>query len=289
MKNTNTLYTLITGGSTGLGKELALECARRKMNLILVSLPGEGLPELCSAIAEKYQIEAGYYETDLTDKDQIVALVSRIKANFAVNILINNAGIGGTSSFESVSTEYMDRMIQLNIRATSILTRLMMPELKLHKRAYVLNVSSLAAFSPLPFKTIYPASKAFIYHFSRGLRAELRNTNIKVSVVNPGPIMTNPDVVNRIKKQGALARLALVPVTSIARTSINNLLQGKPVIVPGILNRINVLLLRLIPCGITLAVSSRIFRRELQQHPIADQPEFNIPEKSRLNPLTANR
>jgi uncharacterized protein len=289
MKTTTKLFALITGGSTGLGKELAIECARRKMNLLLVSLPGEGLPELCAAIAEKYHVTAEYYEADLTGKGQVEGLFSWVTGNFPVNMLINNAGIGGTASFESASPDFIDRMIQLNIRVTSLLTRLLMPELKLHEKSYILNVSSMAAFSPLPYKTIYPATKAFVYHFSRGLRAELRNTNITVSVVNPGPIMTNPDVVSRIKKQGALARLALVPASTIARISVNGLLVGKPVIVPGILNRINVTLLRLIPCGIRVAVSSRIIRRELQQHPLAARTEFFGAEVSCFNPLTVNR
>jgi short-subunit dehydrogenase len=121
----------------------------------------------------------------------------------------------------------------------------------------------MAAFSPLPYKTVYPASKAFVYHFTRGLKAELRNTNIKVSVVNPGPIMTNPDVVSRIKKQGRLARLSLIPASVIARISVAELIRGKAVIIPGYLNRINVMLMGLIPSGIKLSISSRVIQREL--------------------------
>lgn len=263
MKTTN-LYTLITGASTGLGKELAIECARRKMNLILVSLPGENLPELCSNLADRFQIMAFPYETDLTDRDQVERLAAWVTANFSVNVLINNAGAGGTRLLETTSTDYIDRLIQLNIRATSLLVRLLIPELKMHRKAYILNVSSMAAFSPLPYKTVYPASKAFVYHFTRGLKAELRTTNIKVSVVNPGPIMTNADVTNRILKQGKLGRLALVPASSIAKISVSNLIKGKAVIIPGFLNQVNVFLMGLIPSGIKLSLSARIVQRELQ-------------------------
>lgn len=263
MTTKNNLFTLITGASCGLGKELAIECARRKMNLILVSLPGENLPELCANLSARFAIIACHYETDLTDKEQVERLAAWVISNFSVNVLINNAGAGGTRLLETTPTDYIDRLIQLNIRATSLLVRLLIPELKMHRKAYILNVSSMAAFSPLPFKTVYPASKAFVYHFTRGLKAELKNTNIKVSVVNPGPIMTNPDVVARIQKQGALARLALISAPAIARISIAELIRGKAVIIPGYLNRINVLLMGLIPSGIKLAMSSRIIQREL--------------------------
>ncbi len=264
MKTKQCLYTLITGASTGLGKELAIECARRKMNLILVSLPGENLPELCFNLSENYQVSASHYEADLTDMKQVERLTEWVIANFSVNVLINNAGIGGTRSFETTPTEYLDRLIQLNIRATSLMTRLLIPELKMHRKAYILNVSSMAAFSPLPYKTVYPASKAFIYHFTRGLKAELRNTNIRVCVVNPGPIMTNADVTSRILKQGKLGRLALVSASSIARISVQNLIKGRAVIIPGFLNQINVFLMGLIPSGIKLSLSARVIQRELQ-------------------------
>lgn len=259
----NNLFTLITGASTGLGKELAIECARRKMNLILVSLPGENLPELCANLSARYQIVACHYETDLTDKEKVERLAAWVISNFSVNVLINNAGAGGTRLLETTPIDYIDRLIQLNIRATSMLVRLLIPELKMHRKAYILNVSSMAAFSPLPYKTVYPASKAFVYHFTRGLKAELRNTNIKVSVVNPGPILTNPDVVARIQKQGALGRLSLIPASAIARISVAELIRGRAVIIPGYLNRINVMLMGLIPSGIKLSLSSRIIQREL--------------------------
>ena len=262
MENSS-LYSLITGASTGLGREFAIECARRGMNLILVSLPGENLPELCSWLASKYRVFVFYYETDLSEKTEVEKLAAWVTGNFSVNMLINNAGIGGTKAFDTVSADYIDRLIQLNVRATSLLVRLMIPELKMHRRAYILNVSSMAAFSPLPYKTVYPASKAFVYHFTRGLKAELRNTKIRVSVVNPGPIMTNPDVTSRIKKQGALARLSLIPAQTIARISIHGLMLGKAVIIPGYINRLNVFMLKLIPPTIRLAMSCKVIQREL--------------------------
>ncbi len=259
------LFTLITGASTGLGRELARECARLRMNLILVSLPNEGLAELSTQLSIRYQIDVNYYETDLTNRSDLEKLGNWIRTNFSVNTVINNAGIGGTQAFDNASTDYLDRLIQLNIRATSLLTRIMIPELKMHRRAYILNVSSMAAFSPLPYKTVYPASKAFIYHFTRGLKAELRHTSIRVSVVNPGPIATNADVMRRIQQQGFLGRLTLLPTPVIARIAIRHMMRGKAVIVPGFLNKVNRLLFQIIPSSIRLSMSSHIIQRELNR------------------------
>lgn len=86
--------------------------------------------------------------------------------------------------------------------ATSLLTHQLLPNLQKSSKAYVLNVSSLAAFSPIGYKTVYPASKAFIHSFSRGLYQELKDTNVFVSVVNPGPMKTNAEVSRRIEEQG---------------------------------------------------------------------------------------
>ena len=117
MKNISKTYTLITGASTGLGKELAMECAKRKMNLILVSLPKEKLAELCNQVSTQYGISASYYEIDLTQKNAPFKLIDWVKNNFLVNIIINNAGVGGTYPFDKSPIEYIDTIIQLNIRA----------------------------------------------------------------------------------------------------------------------------------------------------------------------------
>jgi short-subunit dehydrogenase len=178
-------------------------------------------------------------------------------------MIINNAGFGGGSRFESSSPEFLDRMIQLNIRAVTFLIRLMIPELKRHDKAWIMNISSMAAFIPMPFKTIYPASKAFVYSFSRALSEELKNTGISVSVVNPGPIMTNVDVIRRFKSYGILSRMCLISAEQVASQSIRSMLSGKKVIIPGMLNKINRFLIKLIPDSLSLYLVSNLSRREL--------------------------
>ncbi|MGE4585868.1 MAG: SDR family NAD(P)-dependent oxidoreductase [Mangrovibacterium sp.] len=267
--NTNTTakspYTLITGASTGLGKELALECARRGMNLILISLPGEGLPQLSRQIASASGVRIIFRETDLTRRASVEELTDWIKKHFALNMLINNAGVGGSCLFTDSSTDYLDNIIQLNISAMVRITRLLTPLLRESGKAYILNVSSLAAFSPVPFKTVYPASKAFIYHFSLGLRAELKSSGIHVSVLNPGPIITNADVSKRINRQSEYVKLSVLPAAGIARIAVNKLLRKRAVIIPGFFNRLNAFVIRLTPVSLRIQVGTSIFRREMHK------------------------
>ncbi|MGQ8337166.1 SDR family NAD(P)-dependent oxidoreductase [Sunxiuqinia sp. A32] len=265
MNDTKQQYTLITGASKGLGKELAIECAKRKMNLILVSLPDENLEQVANELKSSYPIQVSYYEADLADFKALQQLTSWVKEYFTINMLINNAGVGGTQLFDKSSLTYLDNMIQLNIRAMTMLTRLLLPELKKREEAYILNVSSLAAFSPVPFKTIYPASKAFIHHFTRGLKAELVDTNVKISVLNPGPIKTNSDVTKRINGQTLYVKLSIMNAEQIAKIAIEKLLRGKSVIIPGFMNQFNAFFIRIVPESFRIFVGTAIFKRDLRK------------------------
>lgn len=256
-------YTLITGASSGLGREMAIECASQGMNVILVALPGRNLDVLGNALEQEYGIRACYYEMDLTQKEAIHAMVEDILGRYRVNFLINNAGTGGTIPFEESSVDYLERIIQLNITAVSMLTRLLLPELKQHPRAWILNVSSMAAFSPFPYKTIYPASKAFIANFSRSLGEELKGTPVKIAVLHPGPILTNPDVMVRIIRQGANGKRGLLPGRELARQAIEGLKKGKRTIVPGMANKLNRLLMTTIPDEILVPFLSRVVQKEI--------------------------
>jgi len=265
MSDTKILYTLITGASIGLGKELALECARRKMNLILVSLPGEDIEGLSQEIRTSFQVSVSYREIDLTKKEQVKELVAWINANFDVNMIINNAGVGGSCMFTESTVEYLDNMIQLNVSAMVLLIRLLLPELKKHAESYILNVSSLAAFSPVPYKTVYPASKAFVHYFSLGLRAELKDTSVNVSVLTPGPILTNSDVKKRINGQSSYIKFSILTPKRIAEIALKKLLKRKSVIIPGFLNRFNAFMIRLVPVNVRIYVGTVIFKRELSR------------------------
>lgn len=253
-------YVVITGASQGLGKSFAYELAKRKSNLIIVSLPGQHLSELCRSLQHQFGIKVYCYETDLTHKNNVLQLAGWINGKFNVDMLINNAGTGGTKKFDEATANYIDNIIQLNVMATSLLTHQLLPNLKKQDKGYILNVSSLAAFSPIGYKTVYPASKAFIHSFSRGLYQELKNTNVFVSVVNPGPMKTNQDTTKRIEEQGFFAKITSLNPDKVASFCINQLEKRDTVIM---VNQLSWLLLKIMPVWIKLPMLTNKIKKEL--------------------------
>ncbi len=211
-------YTLITGASSGIGKEMAWYCGSLGMNLILVSLPDESLCEVGLEIAEKHNIKVVYFETDLTKLDSPVEVFNWTQAlDLDVDILINNAGVAGASVFETSDIQYIDSRILLNVRALVILSRLFLPVLKTHQKSYILNVGSLAGFFPIPYKSLYSSSKAFILYFSKSLQYELKGTGVNVSILCPNGVRTNPTTNARINSHGRIGKLTELSAGFVAR------------------------------------------------------------------------
>ncbi|NLH23438.1 MAG: SDR family NAD(P)-dependent oxidoreductase [Bacteroidales bacterium] len=256
-------YCVVTGAANGLGKAFALELAGRNLNTLLIDLPGNGLQELCSYIHQKYSVLSYCFECDLTKKEQVLELGTSISEQYPVFMLINNVGTGGSMRFEEAGVDYLDRIIQLNIMATTLLTRQLIPNMLAQKKAYILNVSSMAAFSPIGYKTIYPASKIFVHYFSRSLYQEYKNTNLFVSVVNPGPMKTNPEVTRRIEMQGFFSHWGVMSPAKVAAISIRQLLKRDTLIMLSFINGLDWLVLKLVPIYIRLPLLSRAIKKEL--------------------------
>lgn len=256
-------YVVITGASKGLGKRYALELAKRGEHLILIATPNTKLGELADWLRQQYGIEVVVFECDLTEwhiPDEISKLISD---KYAVKGLINNAGIGGSKQFDQADAAYLDNIIMLNIRALTLLTRYLLPSLLQSPNSFVLNVASMASFSPIPYKSIYPASKAFVYSFTRSLREELKDTSVSVAVVHPGPMLTNPDITERIIKQGWLAKLSLLSTSDVVNISLSQMKKGRTVIIPGIANKLLYWIMRYFPEDVRLTLASRVLKREV--------------------------
>lgn len=254
-------YTLITGASQGIGKAFALECAERGMNLFLVALPNPFLYDTEKMIRENYPIEVISLGIDLTDPDSPRKIYEFSLENFIeVNFLINNAGFGTSGLFEKSDMLINFRMIALNVQASVGLMRLFIPDLKRNGPSHILNVSSMEATLPLPYKTVYTGTKNFIYSFSLALNEELKGTGVRVSVVCPGPVLTNEDGFKRIKSHGARARLLVKMPDFVAKKTIHAALKGKVEIIPGILPKILVKLGKGFPTLLKMKLLEKVFR-----------------------------
>jgi uncharacterized protein len=255
-------YALITGGAAGLGKAFAHELSGRGYNIILVDLPGSGLSFVCDEIERNYGNNVVYFECDLTEIDSMIEMTKAVNEKYDVSVLINNAGIGGTRRFEDADLDYINNIIRLNVTATTVMVKLLLPNLKRQPKSFVLNVSSMAAFSPIAFKTVYPASKAFVHSFTRGMHQEYKKTNVFFSVVYPGPMKTNADVTARINSQGLLGRLGLLSPQKVARLSVNQLFRRDPYI---IFSTLNWLFMTVTPVWFRLPILSSAMKRELKR------------------------
>lgn len=258
-----TEYAVITGASSGLGRSFALELASRKISTILVSLPGEGISEVCAQCRRK-GTESVFYEADLTDREELLKITEEINSRYKVKILINNAGTGGSTVFEKASLRYLDNIIQLNTGVTTFMTHELIPNLRQNAPSYILNISSLASMTPTGYKTVYPASKNFIKYFSIGLREEMKDSSVSVSVALLGPMPTRPEIVERIKSQGWIGKFLTVTTKIAARRCVEMMFRGKGIIVVGISNKFSYWILKFIPERLRASIMTRTMKNELR-------------------------
>ena len=266
----NLKFTLITGASEGLGKYLALECASRRMNLVLVALPNSGLQKLSHYMKQQFDIKVVYMETDISTREGCEVVYTAVKnLDLQINILINNAGIGGTFSFDERSIEYYNKIINLNVLAPTLLSRLFFSELKNESKAFILNVSSMAGLFSLPKKQVYGASKSYLISFSKNLKQELLHKNLHVSVLCPGGMDTSWFLTLQNHSTGTwLSRQSIMHPKEVAQIAINKMLQGKSLIIPGKWNRLFLILNKLIPVRVRQLLSNYHIQTSQNQIPI---------------------
>jgi uncharacterized protein len=267
---------LITGASQGLGRAFAEECAGRGMDLVLAALPDTGLNEVARILERAFGVRIQTIECDLALPDAPRAISNQCRAgDFAVDTLINNAGVGFTSRFATSGPVQNEATIQLNIAALVRLTQKMLPALQEHRRSWILNVASVGGFFPMPSMPVYSCTKAFVFSFSRLLRAEMRKTGIGVSVLCPNGIRTNRHTREMIENQGWAGRATCRFPDEVARAGVRGLFRGKAVIVPGVVNRLLIGVSPLVPRGLYMGVIAR--RWGTESVPVSAVSERNVP------------
>lgn len=265
MKPENRNCALVTGASLGIGRAIAAGLASRGYDLILNSLPGQCLPDFCRELESDHNIRAYCTEGDLTAEEGPEKLFEFMKENrLRINILVNNAGIGYEGPVEGYTKKQIDHMILLNIRATTMLTVLLMPELKSHGKSYILNLSSFGGYLPTAYKSIYLATKSYVFYFTRALESELRGSAVKTCIATPSAVRTNPKTLDRIARHGWFSKTSALNPGEVAEEVLKGMFKGKRVIVPGKLTRIFFGAALFVPEGIILWLTRRIFKNYRQ-------------------------
>ena len=179
---------LITGASSGIGETFAKELAGRNTNIILVARSEDKLHKLANQVESKYQIQTNVIVQDLTASAAAKSIFEVVlEQGLTIDLLVNNAGFGDYGNFTQRPLEKQVNMIQLNITALVELTHLFLPGMQQRQSGGIINVASIGGFQPLPYMSVYGATKAFVLSFSEALWAENRDLGVKIFALCPGP------------------------------------------------------------------------------------------------------
>ncbi|MCU0518893.1 MAG: SDR family oxidoreductase [Oscillatoria sp. Prado101] len=241
---------LITGASSGIGEAFAGELAKRQTNLILVARSEAKLQQLAQQLREEFKIQVEVLVEDLSLPGAAKAVFDAVtKKGLTVHLLINNAGFGDWGAFADRQLHRQVEMIQLNIVALVELTHLFLPQMQQRRSGAILNVASTAGFQPLPYLSVYAASKAFVLSFSEALWAENRSCGVRILAVCPGVTDTNFAKNAEFPQSGAGASLkGYASSEQVVLEALQALEKDQPTVVTGGLgNQIIVNLPRFLP------------------------------------------
>ena len=242
-------YALITGGSKGIGYGIAEALAKRRYNLILVARHLDKLLLAKNHLESTYNIHVEILVNDLSREESADEITQWcISRDIPLKLLCNNAGIGGADDYLSASIDRMRYMARLNVESGMALTYRLLPLLEKNTPSYILNVASIAGFAPIPIKNLYAATQSAVIFFSDSLRYQLKDKNISVSCLAPGPVYTTPEIIKETKKQlGWWADKIAISPERTGEIAVRKTLQKKMIIVPGTLAKLISMFLRIIP------------------------------------------
>jgi uncharacterized protein len=256
-------WAIITGASSGIGRAFAEDAAAQNMNLILVSNEKEELQLVCNTLHEKYSIEVITCCVDLAQPDSIKE-IEKVSNGKEIGLLINDASYGIHGKFVDTPLESYNHLIQVNINAYVALTHTILPTMIARKNGAVIMVSSLNSFSPIAESAIYTATKVFELYFGAALAEEMKEHNVDVLVVMPGPTKTG------------FQERAGTKVNSMAITP-EELVKGawpclgkKMVYIPGIFNKLLSFIGSHVEMEKRVALASRIYKLMLHEKPDAN-------------------
>ena len=236
------MRALITGASSGIGRVLAYEYAKKGYDLVIVARNQQKLEELKKEIEVNNHSKVEIVQMDLSIEENCINLYKKYKGQ--IDLLINNAGFGTYGNFEEIDLQTEVKLINTNISALHILTKLFLQDMKEKDSGTILNVASIAGFLPGPLMSAYYASKAYVIRLSQGIREELKKSksNVSISILCPGPVDTNFNTVANVK-------FSSKPLTSeyVAKYTVKQLNKNKFYIVPGLSVRALRIICKIIP------------------------------------------
>ncbi len=253
---------LVTGASEGLGLALAIEFARASHSLLLVARTRSALVLAAKDIRQAAGVDVHIHVADLSTNEGCESVeLALVEYGLHVEFLVNNAGVGLSGPFVENGSDDLVRLVDLNMRAVTDLTRRLLPGMIARGSGGVLNVASLGGYLPGPYQAAYYASKAYVISLSEALAYELADTNVRVSVVAPGPVKTRFHERMGAQNDNYIRFMGLMSVEQVAQSAYVNFMRGRKVIVPGTVNMVSALFLRILPHTLLVPFAAWLLRR----------------------------
>ena len=246
---------LITGGSSGIGFELARSFSRRSFDIIINGRDESRLIAAKQKLEEEFGRKVEIFPQDIGVPGGAKKLYDKIStAGHDVDILVNNAGIGLLAPTEEIAPKDDARLLQLNVSTVVELCKLYLPHMYEKGKGRILNIASIAAYQPGPYNATYFASKAFVLSYSRAIRFEAKRHGVRICTLCPGSTKTN-----FFEREGMETPIISGDPAIVAEYACKKLFKNKEIIIPGLMNRIS----RLIPVGlrIKLVVKMQEFKK----------------------------
>lgn len=251
---------LITGASSGLGREYARLFAADKKDLVVVARRRERLDALAAELSAAQGIQVHVIAADLAEPAAPSRVFEEIRRQgLSIEYVVNNAGFGWTGAFVKSEPHRQLEMVQVNVAALVALTRLFLPEMVRRGRGRILNLGSTAGFQPGPFMAVYYASKAFVISFTEALWYELKGTGVTATVSCPGATATEFSSTAG-NDRSRLFHLGAMSAAEVARESYRAMLKGKPLVVHGLRNKVMASSVRFSPRSVTRGVAASLNR-----------------------------
>jgi uncharacterized protein len=240
-------FALITGASRGLGMAFARALAERHCNLVLVARSAEPLHAVANELRRSTPISVVAIQIDLSAPGAGQLLTEQLSnGEIPIDLLVNNAGFGLRGEFRGLSIRRQLEMLRLNNQAIVELTYSLLPRMLERQQKGIINISSTAGFQPIPFASVYSATKAFLTAFSLALEQELRSAGVAVVTVCPGRLYKNGNDESETRARGKWAGIYQSP-DEVVENALQVLANGGGLTVPGALNKFSVFAQRLMP------------------------------------------
>lgn len=256
-------YALVAGGSKGIGFAIAEALARRNYNLVLIARNTDTLQAAKKLLQDQYGVAVSILSYDLSKEESAPAIAEWCNNNnIKLKMLCNVAGLGGAEDYLTLSLDSLRYMVRLNVESCMALSLTLLPLLEKNAPAYILNVASMAGFAPIPAKNMYSATKSAVIFFSYSLRYQLREKNISVSCLNPGPVFTKPGIVKETKeKLGRLGMWMAVAPSKVGEIAVQQTLNGKLIIVPGTGAKVMSTVVRALPRSLIVKIYNSVGKK----------------------------